>query len=478
MARALAVQDQPRKTKIASSLDEGFDSLEMDDYLLRKDDDEENYDSRMYVRDYARPSGGVPGYGGNEAGLSFWLPLNDLGDGVVDIRAYAGPHNGQQGTFTRATVATCRLASGLLKKVASGVPRSHYLASGEYGGYLAEGARTNRCLQSENFGTTWAATGTPTRSAAAASRGDLTLDLIGDDDAGALELYAQSVTFVGDGVKALSFFIKKGTATSSVIRLLDSTAVQDRGKIVITWTGDVPSLAVTTATLLDTESWGDGVYRVSVVTAAVTAANTNTIQVCPATDTSFVTTGTGTIYVGGMQAEDAAFASSYIPTTTASVTRDADVLTFPQAGNVSTTIGTVYVEGGRFAPTSSGDSTLICTHHQGSGGRLLVVGSGGAISSHDGTSYTATGTIDLYPQNGTIAKSASAWGGSRRAVAHNGVLATANPSVFDGEFTGTGAVIHVGGNGNPTSNNVNGVMKNVRLWLRQLPDAQLQSLTA
>ena len=54
--------------------------------------------------------------------------------------------------------------------------------------------------------------------------------------------------------------------------------------------------------------------------------------------------GTSGIYALGTQIEILPFSSSYIPTTTATVTRNADVPTFPNAGNVSDTQGTVLMD--------------------------------------------------------------------------------------------------------------------------------------
>src|SRR5690606_35123816 len=75
-----------------------------------------------------------------------------------------------------------------------------------------DNAATNLCLQSENFGATWSAIGTPTRTAAAATCGDLALDRIGDDAGGTLEGYSQAVAFTGNAVKAISLFLKAGTS--------------------------------------------------------------------------------------------------------------------------------------------------------------------------------------------------------------------------------------------------------------------------
>lgn len=210
-------------------------------------------------------------------------------------------------------------------------------------------ATTNLCLQSSNFGATWAAIGTPTRVAAALSCGDVTLDLIGDDSAAALEGYSQTITFTGDGVKGDSVLISKDTSTSSVIQVLDTTASVTRQLATITWSGSVPVITMTTGALLKTDAMGDGVYRVQATTASLVAANTNSLRVYPATDAALSVGMTGNIYVGGVQCEDFDFCSMLIPTTTVTVARTQQSLasrlinTSPNAG-FSTTAGTINAE--------------------------------------------------------------------------------------------------------------------------------------
>ncbi len=189
---------------------------------------------------------------------------------------------------------------------------------------------TNKCLQSENFGTTWAAVGTPTRSAAAATCGIVVLDLIGDDDALALEGYTQNIAFTDSpdfgNVKAISLFIKQGTSTSSVVRLRDTTALADRLLAEITWSGGIPSVAMTTGTLDEVEALANGFFRVCMRSIVVTVANTNQLQIYPATDAATLgITSTGDIYLGGTDCEDYVFATPYIPTTTAAVSRTGDI---------------------------------------------------------------------------------------------------------------------------------------------------------
>lgn len=84
----------------------------------------------------------------------------------------------------------------------------------------------------------------------------------------------------------------------------------------------------------------------STVTAAVTAANVNVLAFYPAALATLAAgdTGTGDIYAGGVQAENATFASSLQPTTTGTAARNADVLTYPAAGNVNESGGSAYLE--------------------------------------------------------------------------------------------------------------------------------------
>ncbi len=248
-------------------------------------------------------------------------------------------------TFTRANAtATRRNEAGMLEMVAANVARMDYDAVTLLPkGILMEPARTNLVLQSENFGTTWAAVGTPTRNANAMSRGILDLDCLGDDDATALEGYTQTITYTGNAVKSVSFFISKGTATSSVVRLRDTSAPADRLLLAITWTGAVPTVTMTTGTLLGTTDYGGGIYRVRVLTTSATAANTNSLEVYPATDAALDTAAVGTLFIGGVQSENAVSVSSYVPTTTATVARSADLMTHVLGTEFNATEGTLMV---------------------------------------------------------------------------------------------------------------------------------------
>lgn len=237
-------------------------------------------------------------------------------------------------TYSRGSVARRVGRDGVVTSQASGELRDrHFVSSYATRTALVEMSRSNVCLQSENFGTTWTTVGSPTRSAAAHTASGITLDLLGDDDAAAAEAYAQSVVFTGDAAKCISIFIKQGSATSTLIGMFDLTSGgADRLNAKITWSGGLPVITTTTGTSLGYETLKDGVFRILLRSAAVTAANTNSLRVYPASDNTVLASATGNVYVGGVQAEDAAGApSSYIPTTSAGVARSVDALYFPFA---------------------------------------------------------------------------------------------------------------------------------------------------
>jgi hypothetical protein len=246
--------------------------------------------------------------------------------------------DGVEGTLTRAGKQRTTDSNGRIAVVPYGHAALHYkYASGVWApaGVRCDAASTNVCLRSEDFGTTWAATGTPTRTAQAARCGSVYLDLIGDDDGAALEYYSQTITFTGNAVKTVSLFIREGTSTSTVVRLRDTTAPANRLLFAITWSGGTPTVTMTTGTnLLATPERlqdvnGNSVWRVFVQATTVTAANTNVLEVYPATNASLVTTSTGNVYIGGVQAQNAEYVGPYVPTTVAAASSIIDALTFP-----------------------------------------------------------------------------------------------------------------------------------------------------
>jgi hypothetical protein len=142
------------------------------------------------------------------------------------------------------------------------------------------------------------------------------LDLLGDDAAGTLEGYSQSITFASSAAKALSCFVRKGTSTSSVIRLRDTTAGANRLLATVTWSGNVPSVSMTAGQHYGSVALAGDVYRLLFQSTSVTHTNTNQIEIYPATTSGLAVANTGTLYVGGVQALENVRCGSYFKTTT------------------------------------------------------------------------------------------------------------------------------------------------------------------
>lgn len=261
------------------------------------------------------------------SGLLFAFGVDDLS---------LTPPTGQTLTFARASGRTVVDSVGRVVTLAHSQPpwgaRYNTTAGVFEPVYEPFDATTNRCLQSENFGTTWSAVNSPTRSAAAKTCGDLALDLIGDDNGGAVEGYTQAVTpSGGNGLKGVSMFVAQGSSTSSGIRVRDTTASANRLLAVLTWSSGAPVVTISggTGTFLGAQRCANGVYRLLFSSATWTVANTNQIEVYPATDAALSTSATGTLYVGGVQVEDNTYPRGYVKTTTGTVTTVGDALTTP-----------------------------------------------------------------------------------------------------------------------------------------------------
>lgn len=404
---------------------------------------------------------------------SFFAPLNDAGAGAVNL----GLLNGSgAATYSRATPAQALLSDGTFATVISGTARSWYLPSGIYAGGMFEGLRTNRCVRSQSFGSDWSAVGTPTRSAATTILGVCQLDTIGDDAAGTLEGYTLAVTFVGDAVKSVAVAVKKDTSTSSVIRLRDGTAAADRLLAVVTWSGTVPVVTMTTGgdlTGTPQQIGTSGVYILNFLTTAVTAASANQLEIYPATDAALSVGGTGNIQIGMVQEEDGTFASSPIITTGSAVARNADVLTYPFAGNALTLTGTAYAELSVLWATASPSNPQVALTFAASDilynlGVPLSIGAT-SIRIRDGTNTPVFVGASLATG---VRKRMSSWGAAGLSIVGDG--ATVVSSAFDGDIGSTAIAIGCDTSG---TRNWFGTAKNVKMWLPQFADGTLQSMS-
>ena len=290
--------------------------------------------------------------------------------------------------------------------------------------YLAEGATTNLVLQSSDFSSaTWVKAGTPVTTTGAAYCGDIALCLLNDDDGAVAEAYYQPITFTADASKSFSMVIKQGTSTSTCILLYDSTGAAYRFNGAVTWANGVPVVTASTGSQeRPPEPLANGGWRIFLLASGVIAANVNRIYVYPAATAGGGTpASTGTIYVGGVQAENATFASSLQPPTTGTAARNADVETYPASGNVSATAGALYMEV-LFDKFYSVQQTIfeICDGTLNERYTLLRDASGNILFAVvDGGVIQAGLSLGALP-NGTLGKIAVTWEANNFAGCLNG----------------------------------------------------------
>jgi hypothetical protein len=359
-----------------------------------------------------------------------------------------------------------------LKKVASGVPRSHYLSDGTYGGYLAEGARTNLCLRSEEFdNASWGKIDTTiTADNVAAPDGTVTADLLTEGSAGTA-VVSQTFTIADGSTHTFSVFIKAGNHQWATVLLFSGGTgsyrqyVDVQNGVLGALTDGSTVLAAAGANTI--ESWGNGWYRVS-IPVTITGATALSVSTQSATaDLNPTLVSGSTRYLWGAQLEAATFASSYIPTTTAAVTRNADTLTYPVAGNFSDTEGSAYAEYWR-DDHSTPKSRRIIGGDTNEAGTVLFNGSSNA--NRAGIFDITSSVVGPNDSNTGIIKAASRWSGVTKAATSSGLTPTAG--AYDGSFNITKIGIGIG------TISLDGTVKNVRIWQRQMPDALLQSMTA
>jgi len=279
---------------------------------------------------------------------------------------------GASGDFnvTRATTATRVNASGNIEVVASGIPRLDYFASGGVVGcpaLLVEPAATNLAFHSEIWasGNNWTLDAvtrvTGSTSAFLAPDGTFTANALSPTSANVFHgLYSNSSTqntYISGTIYTQSAFFKQGTGVAGrYVQLTYTGGGQFTQNGYANFDLQLGTVAVVSGTSADTnraariENYGNGWYRCS-FTATCNAAG-NGIGVIPVLVNASGNTRaqsfagvTGDILYGwGAQLETGSVATSYIPTTTAPITRNADVINVTGAvsGCIGQTEGTIY----------------------------------------------------------------------------------------------------------------------------------------
>jgi hypothetical protein len=281
----------------------------------------------------------------------------------------AGVVLGSSGDFnvTRATTATRFNSAGLIESVASGVPRLDYYTSGGTAGcpaLLVEASGSNFLLQSEAFNTTWTPLGLNAFGAGSIANSTGTTDPFGGTNSDYIQENASAGTHiilqtpsgqVSGTTYTFSCFVKSAQRTQ--VNFLNNAG--GGANATFNLSAGTATLGVGVSALI--QNYGNGWYRCILTYTPTTTANFNVqVRLADASgNTSYTGTGTSGVYVFGAQLEVGSIATSYIPTTTTSATRTAEVINLSGAvsGCIGQTEGTIYLQTDALV---SGASDLFC----------------------------------------------------------------------------------------------------------------------
>ena len=264
-------------------------------------------------------------------------------------------------TVTRATTATRVNASGLIESVASGIPRLDYFSSdGTVGcpALLVEPSGTNFARGVELLNTPTPATaaggvtittGSTDFLAPDGSSGTITKYVGGTASGSNFIEYVSSTSVSASGVHTFSAFVKAGATNPLNFCALQFTAYTAASGTGTSYFNLASGTALTAGATI--QNYGNGWYRIISAPYTIAADLAGSIRLIFAegnNDASWPASGTLnlTVYAWGIQLEAGSAATSYIPTTTGSVTRNADVISVSGAvsGSIGQTSGTIYAE--------------------------------------------------------------------------------------------------------------------------------------
>jgi hypothetical protein len=387
--------------------------------------------------------------GGPALGLDFMVP------GVLDPRI----------TFTRASTGTYFDSAGVLRSAAVNAPRWDYdPATLALRGLLIEEARTNLWLQSADASNpAWVPGGgvvappVVTANQTIAPDGTLTAARVAYPAVSGANAYSelyQGITTTAGATYTHSMWLKGAVGGEQVyIAVLSGTT----GRVLCTLTTQWQRFSYTSAVAIA----GTGYFIVG-----VDLRDSQTAK--PAQ----------TVFVWGGQVEAGAFATSYIPTTSATVARAGELATMPAAGWYIAGPGSLAAD---FmmpqSPNPTANARDACTLNDGgstnrwvlraltasvSTAMFFTASSGAAVSS------TSLGVVSA----NAVSKIAVAIDGTTP----RGVLNAGSPVSTSAIFPLNLSLLAIGSQGSGTPA-LNGWIRRIRYWPSALSNADLQSVT-
>lgn len=371
--------------------------------------------------------------------------------GLLSIsRASIGYAKNSDGTLTQFTTNTLRIGVGT--------------------GLLVEDTRTNLLRNSQIFTSTWGTVGvTPADNSIVAPDGTTTGGLLTESNLDERHIVYQDIV-LSAGRHGLSVYAKAGTRSYVAVSIVGTK-----------WYGQVFGLASgtiegsftigsPTGTSATIEAMANGWYRCMITMDAAAEDTFFQIGLSNSANPSWLsgspsyTGNSSTIYLWGAQLEFASFTSSYIPTTTTSAARAADVITI--TGNAQTDIASS--TGSIVAWTNRGESAGFAANVVDSNGSNLL---GFNASNNAIASLVATLTTGNTANRTSLDKLGLAWDGTGRSLVLNaGTVAT------DASAQTPSSTQHLGSNG--SANFIYAYCERLVIWISKLSGSTIQGFTS
>jgi hypothetical protein len=405
-------------------------------------------------------------YEGTDITISYtgarWRAVTvDNGDEVTYLAAPGSEWRPDQADWSGEAFSVTTSSTFGIVKAANNEPRfDHDPVTLACKGLLIEEGRTNLYQQSEVFNDSfWTKTRSSISSnATTAPDGTLTADKLVEDTTASNTHTIQSTVTPPATAHTLSVFAKKGERTWIVLRLGGTNTFfnLDDGTIAA---GSVNSPTIT--------NFGNGWYRCAVTSSLGTQGQfwlaTNS------TTTSYTGDGTSGLFLWGAQLEAGSFATSYIPTTTGTLARSADVCSIANTAS--------FWNSDQF--TLFGNANFPNPAHDAYAANFSITN--GFFGVRRPNTNTAAAIIRSSGVNADISLGTFVTGTMRMAVAHssgqqaaafNGGSATQTSSAFSPSLN---PALNIGYSG--TAGYINGHIAAIRYYKKRLPNAKLVTLT-
>jgi hypothetical protein len=396
-------------------------------------------------------------------------------DFVANRALYAGADVGNvtQATgysFTRASDGYYTNSDGTLTLFGSGA-----LRRGDRG-VLIEGSRTNLLLRSQEFdNASWSNfNSVETANFATSPTTETNAARLIDDaggGSGSVTIF-QNATVTTATNTTFSAFLKADQLGWAALET-SNYDTSGNGVSYFNLSGGVVGTKSANHSVSGIQALGNGWYRCWIVFQSTTdVIGAATIRVASADATASVTrNGTSSILIFGAQLETGAFPSSYIPTTTASATRAADVLTY--TAGLTYPLG-LWAEFERAVDTG-GDEYMV-QPWASVNDRAPLIGANGSdqtqMFSVVGGSITASPTVAGSVPLATVQKIASRVAENNFRPVRNGTLGTLDSA---GAVPATPSVLHIGHNNGASQ--PFGYIRRIAAIQGAVSDANLQVMT-